>query len=336
MSTLEVTVDVALKEVITTIDVVDVTDDGKDNIVISTIDGDIRIYEYQQDNDSISEICRTQDLPPVATMAIGDVTGDEIPDFVLGGMDNQVRTVIFVDGQLEVKATTPVGSLPTAICALNVVDDEAAEVIVATTDKTLRCYGWYDTLLDKLAHKVIEHPVFSIRPLRTEGMPYSRFVFGDDSGHLFVYQYQDDRLHERAKVKVSGEVTLVGTGSLTRNRTDEIITVSNARTLTLLGVVQNDLEIFDKIRAPGNVTSVRIGSIGKGESAEPLIISAQGNSKVTLLSFIGNRLDEHVSVKTAKKSVESLIAFGDLTGTKEYQLVQAVGTNLKIITLTNA
>ncbi len=335
MRKLEVVHEVTLKEVITSVDLIDITGDGKDNLVISTVNGDIRIFNYVPEEDPpLEEICRTQDLPPVSSVALGDVIGNGVPDFILGGMDNKVRTVAYEDGKLEVKDAVQLGGLPTAICAMNVVGDKAAEVIVASDDGALRCYGWFDVALDKLAHKVIEKPIFSMKPLGTKGVPYSRFVFGDDIGNLYVYQYADDRLHERGRIKLQGEVLLVTTGSITKNRTDEILTVSDTQRLTLLSMGVEGIDVIDKVKAPGAVTSIQIGPIVNTEG-EGQIITSQSNSKVTLLSYFNNRLTEVVSIKTVKKSVGSTVTYGNVLGDGKNLIIQAVGNNLFVVALSD-
>ncbi len=283
MTKLEVLAKVPFKEVITSIDLVDMTSDGKANPVISTLNGDVRIYDYRDNEKTkLVQIGLVSDLPPHAAIGIGDVIGNGVPDFVVGGLDNNLRVISYMDGKLEVKATTPLGSLPTAIGVVNVLSDDRAEVVVATTDGNLRCYGWYDIALDKLAHKVLERPIFSMQPLMSKGLPYSRFVFGDDSGQLFVYQYADDRLHERARISVGGEITLVASGDMTQDGNSEVMTVSEGRKLTLFGINKGALERIDSVKAPKNVTSIRIGKFWNNGNGQ--IIASHANSTITVLS----------------------------------------------------
>ncbi len=330
MTKLEVLAKVPFKEVITSIDLVDMTSDGKANPVISTLNGDVRIYDYR-DNEKTKfvQIGLVSDLPPHAAIGIGDVIGNGVPDFVVGGLDNNLRVISYMDGKLEVKATTPLGSLPTAIGVVNVLSDDRAEVVVATTDGNLRCYGWYDIALDKLAHKVLERPIFSMQPLMSKGLPYSRFVFGDDSGQLFVYQYADDRLHERARISVGGEITLVASGDMTQDGNSEVMTVSEGRKLTLFGINKGALERIDSVKAPKNVTSIRIGKFWNNGNGQ--IIASHANSTITVLSLVGNRIIEDTSLKTKGKSVESHISLGDVVGDSNHEIIQTVGTDLYLI-----
>ncbi len=330
MTKLEVISKVSFKEVITSVEIVDFTGKGKANPVVSTLNGDVIVYEIEQDGSGqANEIGRVSGLPPLAAMGIGDVIGNGTPDFVIGGLDNILRVLVNMDGELSVKATTPLGSLPSAVAVLNVLSDDRSEVVVATTDGHLRCYGWYDVVLDKLADKMLERPIFSIQPLNSRGLPYSRFVFGDDSGYLFVYQYADDRLHERAKISVGGEVSLVATGDMTQDGNSEVLTVTDGRNLSLLGIVKGALEKHDSVRAPKAVTSVRIGKFWDNGNGQ--IISSHSNSTITVLGFVGNRIIEDTSIKTSRKSTESHIAIGDVDGNSRPELVQAVGTELYLI-----
>jgi hypothetical protein len=329
MTKLEVLAKVPFKEVITSIDLVDMTADGKANPVVSTQNGDIRIYDFVEGDTDLEQIALVSNLPPIAAMGIGDVIGNGVPDFVVGGIDNNLRVISFMDDKLDVKATTPLGSLPTAVGVLNVLSDDRAEVVVATSDGNLRCYGWYDIALDKLAHKVLESPVFSMQPLMSRGLPYSRFVFGDDSGHLYVYQYADDRLHERAKISVGGEVTMVASGDMTQDGNSEVMTVSDERKLTLFGIVKGAMERFDSVKAPKHVTSLKIGKFWENGNGQ--IIASHANSTITVLSLVGNQIIEDTSLKTKRKSVESQISLGDIVGDAKYEIVQTVGTDLYLI-----
>ncbi len=328
MTKLEVISKVSFKEVITSVELVDFSCDGRANPVVSTLNGDMIVYEIETDGE-VNEISRVGGLPPLAALGIGDVIGNGTPDFLIGGLDNILRVLVHMDGELSVKATTPLGSLPTAVVVLNVLSDDRSEVVVATTDGHLRCYGWYDVALDKLADKMLEHPIFSIQPLHSKGLPYSRFVFGDDSGHLFVYQYADDRLHERAKVRVGGDVSLVASGDMTKDGNSEVVAVSNGQHLHLFGIVKGAMEKHDSIKAPKPVTSIRIGNFWENGNGQ--IVSSHSNSTITVLGFVGKRIVEDTSLKTSRKSTESHIAVGDVDGDSRPELVQAVGTDLYVI-----
>ena len=330
MTKLEVISKVSFKEVITSVELVDLSGDGQANPVVSTLNGDVIVYDIEEGaNAEVSEIGRVSDLPPLAAMGIGDVIGNGKPDFVIGGLDNILRVLVHMDGELSVKATTPLGSLPTAVVVLNVLSDDRSEVIAATTDGRIRCYGWYDVVLDKLADKVLERPVFSIQPLHSKGFPYSRFVFGDDSGHLFVYQYADDRLHERAKISAGGEISLVASGDMTKDGNSEVITVSDGRNLTLFGIVKGAMEKHDSVKAPKPVTSIKIGNFWDNGNGQ--IISSHSNSTITVLGFVGRRIVEDTSIKTSRKSTDSHVAIGDIDGDSSPELVQAVGSDLYLI-----
>ena len=330
MTNLEVISKLSFKEVITSVELIDLSGDGKANPVVTTLGGDLIAYDIEGDaNPQATEIGRVSGLPPLAAIGVGDVIGNGKPDFVIGGLDNILRVLVHMDGELSVKATTPLGSLPTAVVVLNVLSDDRSEVVVATTDGNLRCYGWYDVALDKLAHKVLDRPIFSIQPLHSKGFPYSRVVFGDDSGHLFVYQYADDRLHERAKISAGGEVGLVATGDMTKDGNSEIITVSDGRNLNLFGIVKGALEKHDSVKAPKPVTSIKIGNFWDNGNGQ--IVSSHSNSTITVLGFVGRRIVEDTSLKTSRKSTESHLAIGDIDGDSSPELVQAVGTDLYLI-----
>ncbi|MFW9846999.1 MAG: hypothetical protein ACFFD6_09640, partial [Candidatus Thorarchaeota archaeon] len=75
---------------------------------------------------------------------------------------------------------------------------------------------------------------------------------------------------------------------------------------------------------------VRMGQILKDEAAGQILLSL-GDSTILLLGFNGLELDERASLKTATKSVESLIAFGDITKDGNNEIVQAVGNKLYVV-----
>ncbi len=326
--------DFIFKEAITSLEVATIDDSDRCDLVLSTIEGDVRILKLESGKKmKLTQVVKASGLPPIVTLAIGSVLGGNIPDLVVGGLDNTIRVISLSDGSLAVKDTTQLGTLPTAVCVTNVVGDEASEIVVATNDRALRCYGWFDACLDKLAHKVVDRPVFSMQPLRSKDLPYSRLVFGDDSGHLYVYQYADDRLHEISRMGLGGDVHLVATGSVTGGRNDNIITVSDGINLNLLAIGQNGLEVRATMKASSPITSVRIGRLHR-DSKQAHIMVGLGDSTVMLLSYDGHQLTQEASIKTKKKSVESLAAFGDVNGDGEAEIVQAVGNTISLITAT--
>ncbi|MGY5872857.1 MAG: VCBS repeat-containing protein [Candidatus Thorarchaeota archaeon] len=332
MPALEIISKTTFKEVITSVELADLNGNGRLNVIITTLNGDVRVYDFNRgEKRPLNKICSIGDLPPLAAIGVGDVTGDGIPDFVMGGLDNSIRVLVYMDDTISIKATTTLGSLPTAIAVLNVLDDESAEVIVSTNDGSMRCYGWYDVALDKLAHQVLDRPVFSIWPLLTKGLPYGRFVFGDDSGYFYIYQYADDRLHERGKISVGGEIGLISTGDVTEDHNSEIMTVSDNRTLSLYGLVKGSIERIDSIRAPNAVNAIRMGRFWNLDPPRGQMIISHANSSIAMLSVVGRQLIEEAVIKTTKKSTESSISVGDVDGDSRDEIVQAVGNNLYII-----
>ncbi|MDF1539804.1 MAG: hypothetical protein P1Q69_12965 [Candidatus Thorarchaeota archaeon] len=332
MALLTLTTSHQLKEVATNLNIVDVTGDGKNNIVVSSISGSLRVYDFIGGKPALKEIASLSNITPISSFGIGDVTGNGIRDFVVGGLDNTLRVISLKGKKLEIKGNTPLGNLPTAVVVANLMDDAKAEVIVATNDKALRCYGWFGTFLDKLAHKVVDKPVFSMMPLFIDGTPYARFVFGDDSETLFVYQYADDRLHQIGDAKVNGEVNLVATGRVTNGRVDEVATISNGRHVSLFGVASKPIETLARIRAPGNVTSMKVGEILKESRSPGQVIVSMANTKLSILALEGREFFEEASLKTGGKGAEPLVAFGDINGDGNIEIVQAVGNMLHFVT----
>ncbi|MHA1906175.1 MAG: hypothetical protein ACW98Y_02685 [Candidatus Thorarchaeota archaeon] len=322
-----------LKEVVTNLEIVDMTGDGRDNIVVGSISGSLRVFEFQDEDTPPKEIAALSDLIPVSTLGVGDVTGNDRPDVVIGGLDNTLKVVSLKGKKLKVLGDTPLGNLPTAVVVANVLDDKKAEVIAATSDNALRCYGWYGTYLDKLAHKVVNRPVFSMMPLDIEGTPYSRFVFGDDSETLFLYQYADDRLHEIGDAKVNGEVSLVATGKVIEGRMDNVASASNGNHISLFDISQKPIVTVARIRAPKGVTSIKVGSILNESRSFGQILVSLTNAKISILALEGRELYEEASLKTSGKGAESLIAFGDVNADGNVEVVQAVGNKLNFISV---
>ncbi|MFW9850950.1 MAG: FG-GAP repeat domain-containing protein [Candidatus Thorarchaeota archaeon] len=320
-----------LKEVVTNLEIVDMTGDGRDNIVVGTISGSLKVFEYQDGEKKPKEIASLTNLVPVSSLGVGDVTGNDIPDLVVGGLDNTLKVVGMKDNKLEVLGDTTLGNLPTALVVANVLDDKKAEVIAATNDKALRCYGWYGSYLDKLAHKVVDRPVFSMMPIHIDGTPYSRFVFGDDSETLYLYQYADDRLHQIGDAKVNGEVNLVATGRVIEGRLDNVATASNGNHISLFDVSQKPVVTVARIRAPKPVTSIKVGQILKPSKSFGQILVSLANTKMSILALEGRELFEEASLKTSGKGAESQVAFGDINADDKIEIVQAVGNKLHFV-----
>ncbi len=320
-----------LKEVVTNLEIIDMTGDGRDNIVVGSISGTLKVFEFQDEGKKPKEIANLTDLIPISSLGVGDVTGNGIPDLVVGGLDNTLKVIGMIDNKLEILGDTTLGNLPTALVVANVLDDKKAEVIAATNDKALRCYGWYGTYLDKLAHKVVDRPVFSMMPIHIEGTPYSRFAFGDDSETLFLYQYADDRLHQIGDAKVDGEVNLVATGRVIESRLDNVATASNGNHISLFDISQKPVVTVAKIRAPKQITSIRVGQILKGSRSYGQILVSLANAKMSVLALEGRELFEEASLKTSGKGAEPQVAFGDINADDNVEIVQAVGNKLHFV-----
>ncbi|TXT53985.1 MAG: hypothetical protein BAJATHORv1_100070 [Candidatus Thorarchaeota archaeon] len=325
------TSEVMFREAITSIELTDLTRDGKKELVITTMNGDLRVFHLGSGTqEEVKEVCKTGGLPPVAAVGFGDILDNGIDELVVGTLDNMLQVIAFDGKELASKASTPLGTIPTAICVTNVMGEGGAEVIVSTNDRAIRCYGWFHSCLDKLAHKVVERPTFSMAPLRSRGLAYSRFVFGDEMGYLYVYQYADDRLHEIAKSKVGGELMLVATGNINSDRNYEIATVSDGNTLTLFGIGKNELEAIAKYKTKSPITSLLFSHF-YGEPEDIQLLLSLGDSTIHILEFKDNELVLNGKIKTMKKSIESMIAVGDIDGNGNREIVQAVGNNLSII-----
>jgi hypothetical protein len=278
------------------------------------------------------QVSKASGLPPVVVLSSGNVTDIASTDLVVGGLDNAVRVISPVERKLVVMDTVQLGNLPTALCVTNVVGNEAAEVVVATNDGALRCYGWFGAALDKMAHKVMDKPTFSVRPLRNKGMPYSGLVFGDDSGSLYIYQYADDRLQELSKLPVGGEGHLLATGSITGDKNDDVVMASNGRSLSLLVMGQKTLETRTVLKLPSEVSSIRVGRLEKGSPLENILIGLR-DSTILLLSYDGQKLVQDAVLKTSTKPVDSLLALGDVNGDGKAEIVQAIGNILNLIAI---
>jgi hypothetical protein len=329
---LNVVSEYSFKDGITSLELADLTKDGMTELILATMDGDVRIFRIGTE---LEEIAKVSCEAPVATLGLGDLVGNNIPELVVGSMNNKLLVIAFEDGNLNVKDSTPLGTLPTAVMVTNVLGDTSSEVIIATNDSALRCYGWFEGFLDKLAHKVLERPTFSMRPIRTKGVPYNRFIFGDDSEHLYIYQYQDDRLHERAKTKINGEVQLVASGKITKGYTDQVVSITDAKKISLWNVEQTGFELLASAKASDAVTSLCVGKFYKSDTSKGQIIASQGDSSIRILDYDGENIEQVCTVKTARKSVESKVTFGDINGDGAIEVVQAVSNTIHIIDILN-
>jgi hypothetical protein len=81
------------------------------------------------------------------------------------------------------------------------------------------------------------------------------------------------------------------------------------------------------------VSALQIGRFWNLNPARGQMLVSHANSTIALLTLEGRRLVEDASVKTAKRSTESLLAVGDIDGDKKNEIVQTVGNNLYIMDL---
>jgi WD40 repeat protein len=317
------------EEPIASLDIADLNGNGIEDIILTTSKGALRVLNYSE-QEGFNEIYRLENMSPIVTLGHGRIISQDSYDFVLGHEDDCMRIVTYKDNEMEISSTIPLGSMPTSICVLNVVGDPSAEVVVSTKDKTLRCYGWFDVALDKLAHKVIDQPTYMMMPLNIVGVPYSRIIFGDDTGFVYIYQYADDRLHEISKAKAKGNVRIVASGDITGNTTEDIVTVSDGRNIALFRYEHPEFKRVDTLKASSPITSVRISEFLPDYDGKQILL-AHDSSTIALLNYEGNRLNPITSTRTAKKSVGSFVAHGNLTGNNPKEIVQAVGNSLYLL-----
>jgi hypothetical protein len=78
------------------------------------------------------------------------------------------------------------------------------------------------------------------------------------------------------------------------------------------------------------ISKPRLGRILQDTPAGQILLSLQ-DSTILLLGFNGIELVELAAMKTASKSAESLVAFGDVTGDSRNEIVQAIGNKIFLI-----
>ncbi len=326
---------ISFKEAITALEILSASPKRRDYVVFTTVNGDVRVLSIDPSSpDGMNEIAHLDGLPPACLLSVGHIAGIESQDIVYGALDNTLRLITLSKDELVLKTTCPLGSLPTAVCVANLLDDPKDEVVVATNDKSLRCYGWFDNDLDKLAHKMLEHPISSIRPVGAEGSTYSRVVFGDESGHLFIYQYADDRFHERLRLDIKGAVTVVERGRVTGGKVDDILAVTDEKNINLLGLGRTDIKLYDSLRASSQITGMRVGRIYDTDSPQPQILVCHSNSNIGVMNVDGRRLVPVTSIKTEKRAGGALAVLGDVYGDGTMHIVQAVGSALYLVSVT--
>ena len=75
MPSLDIISKTTFKEVITSVELVDLNGNGKSNIILTTLNGDVRVYEFhREEKKPLTETCKIGDLPPLAAIGVGDVT----------------------------------------------------------------------------------------------------------------------------------------------------------------------------------------------------------------------------------------------------------------------
>ena len=77
----------SFKEGITSLELADLTKDGKAELVLATMEGDLRILRIGAE---LEEIAKVSCNAPVATLGLGDLVGDDLPELVVGSMDNKL------------------------------------------------------------------------------------------------------------------------------------------------------------------------------------------------------------------------------------------------------
>jgi hypothetical protein len=67
--------------------------------------------------------------------------------------------------------------------------------------------------------------------------------------------------------------------------------------------------------------------------ADGQIVSCQGNSNITVLSYESRMLTPEASIRPVKKAADALVALGDVDGDGTVEIVQSVGRTLYLMSI---
>ena len=147
---LELLAEYAVDRFVTTVQVTDVTGDGKNEILAGGSDSTLRIFKMDTQNNLVEFIQhKLQDMP--ITIGICDTIGDEIEEIVTGNRDKTLRVFKVKNSSVEEVQVIELPSPVISVGSGDILGDRKSELAAVTNDGSVRIYRNEESKLDLFA-----------------------------------------------------------------------------------------------------------------------------------------------------------------------------------------
>ncbi|MEM2143340.1 MAG: GTP-binding protein [Candidatus Thorarchaeota archaeon] len=206
---------------VTSVYVVDVTGDGRDEIVAGGSDSTLRVLSVSSDN-MITELVNYQldDMP--LSIGICDADGDEVDELVVGNRDKTVRVFKIHDRAIEQIEMLKLPSPVISIASGDILGDRKMELGVVTHDGSIRVYRNEENHLE-LFSTLEGVKALSIRISELNADHMDEIVVATSDYKIVYYNLYMGELREIARVEVGSKILSIAIGDVGGDDLKEIL-----------------------------------------------------------------------------------------------------------------
>ncbi len=217
---------------VTTVQVTDVTGDGKNEILAGGSDSTLRIFKMDNQN-TITEFIRHQLVDMPITIGICDAIGDEMDEIVTGNRDNTLRVFKVTNSSL---AEVQVIDLPSPVISLgagDVLGDRKSELAAVTNDGTVRIFRNEENRLD-LFTKVEGIKAQYVRMAEVNADHMDEVIVATSDHKIIFYNMYMADLMELAVVDVGSKILSISVGDAGGDDRKEVLVGLSASPLKVI------------------------------------------------------------------------------------------------------
>lgn len=222
---------------VTTVEVTDVTGDGKNEIIAGGSDSTLRVFKMATDNQLEELVCYTlEDMP----LCIGtcDVIGDEIDEIVIGNRDKTLRVFKIRGNSADEIAVLDLPSPVISLAAGDILGDRKMELGVVTHDGSIRIYRNEESELD-LFSKLEGVDALSIRIAEINADHMSEIIIANSKQEIVFYSLYMAELKQLAVTDIGRKILSISIGDAGGDDRKEILVgVSNGPLKVLEGLYE--------------------------------------------------------------------------------------------------
>ncbi len=226
---------------VTTLQVTDVTGDGKNEILAGGSDSTLRILRMTPDNE-LTEVVnhRLEDMP--LTIGTCDVIGDEHEEIVIGNRDNTIRVLKFQNGSVKEIMCLDLPSPVISLASGDLLGDRKMELGVVTHDGAIRIYRNEESELELFA-KLEGANALSIRIAELNADHMDEIVIATSDYKIEFYHLYMGELKRIASVDIGKKILALAVGDAGGDdRKEVLVGISNGP----LTVIQGLYELIPK------------------------------------------------------------------------------------------